>query len=199
MGHHFDLRFRHPVLVQQDFPRLPAHHHQPVGQAGQVLHHLLLAGTRLPEHGVQGGHDRHPEPRQQFEDIGAVVTAENTVLVLEADGVDLVYVEKIRCQPVIAEALLVQLETNLFRVAVPGRYVVHRQRPEVDLRRLLGERLVEIVSKSSDAALPRQERANQSNSIRTSTIEGTGTHYTSPLDRCCGPNKREEGTVLFLL
>ena len=95
------------------------------------------------------------------QDVAAVGSAEDAVLVLQAGDVHLVHVEELGGQPVVGQAGLVQLEADLLRVGVAAGHVVHDHGPEGGLGRLLRQRLPQIGGERGDAAAPRRVVAEE--------------------------------------
>jgi len=151
-----DLRLGHPVDLAQEHARLPAHDDEPVGELGELLHHLPLLRVGTGEHGVERRHHRHAQLVQQSEDVSARRPAEDTVLVLQADEVDAVAVEEVGGATVRGQLLLGQLEPHALGVGVPGLPVVHRNGDDTRAGTPGGERLAEIGREGRDPALPRE-------------------------------------------
>ena len=120
------LRLRHTVDFAQDLRALARHHHQAVAAPHQFLHHLALRGIRVAQHRVQRRHHRHPHFLEQRQQMAARRPAVDAELMLHAEHVRVVEVQKIRRAPVGIEILLQQLEAHPRRIVVALRPVIHR-------------------------------------------------------------------------
>src|SRR5271165_3715649 len=67
--------------------RVLAHHNEAVGELCEFDHYAVLVGIWFTQHRMKGGHDRHAEIPQQFQDGAARWPTENSVFVLHAYGI----------------------------------------------------------------------------------------------------------------
>ena len=86
------------------------------------------------QHGMQRGDHGHSQFAQQRQDVTAGRPAENAELVLQADDVHVADVEEVRGAQIGRQVLLLNLETNHFRVLVAARNVVDRYGQALALR-----------------------------------------------------------------
>ncbi len=94
-------------------------------------------------------------------DMAAGGTAEDAVLVLEADDVGVAEVEEVGGAEIRIELLLLDLEPDLRRVVVPFREVVDRDHEAVGAGELGGRGGAEVVRESGDPALAREIVADE--------------------------------------
>ena len=121
----------------------------------------MLLGAGVLEDGVQRRDDRHPQVAQQPYDVAAGRTAEDAVLVLEADDIGVGEIEEIGRPQVGVDLLLLDFEPNFRRVVVPLRNVVDRHDETIRPGVLGGDRRAEVVGESRDAASSRQVIADE--------------------------------------
>jgi hypothetical protein len=110
-------------------------HREDLGQGAQ------LRRARGLEDGMQRRDDRDAEVRERLEEELPRLAAEDAVLVLHGDHVDLVHVEEVGGAPVGGAIVLRDLEADDVRVAILLADVVHRQDEGVERRVRRHERL----------------------------------------------------------
>ena len=93
--------------------------------------------------------------------MGTGLAAEDAVLVLHADDVDRVDVQKIGGAAVRGEVGLVDLETHPIRIGVAASDVVHRDDEAIEIGTRLADGVSEVGRERGDAALPRRVVAEQ--------------------------------------
>jgi len=101
-----NLRFGAGATVGKQPQRRVGHHDHEIGVAAERLEHARLVPRRQREDGVQGQDERLGELFRQREDVLAVATAEDAVLVLEENHVDVAPSEDARRADVVAAGCL---------------------------------------------------------------------------------------------
>ena len=94
VGNHVDLAAGNFEDFLQELRRELAHHDQPVGKLSNLFHHHQLVWIRLAKDGMQSCHDRHLQTTQKMQDVTSSRSAKDSVLVLQADHVDIVEVQE---------------------------------------------------------------------------------------------------------
>jgi hypothetical protein len=97
MGDYIDVFRVDAVDVLERSARVLAHHNQPVGKLRNFLQHQPLVGIWMFQNRVQRGDQRHPQFTQKSQYMAARPSAENSVLVLQANQIHFVDVQEIRC------------------------------------------------------------------------------------------------------
>jgi chaperonin GroES len=133
-----------------------AHDHHPLRERRQLVHHAALESVRLGEDGVQRGDDGHPQFAQQLQDVTPGFSAEDPVLVLDADDVDGVDVQEVRGATVRGDLALGDLEANTRRVGIAPAGIVHREDEALDLGTGRSDGPAQIGRESRDPAMTRQ-------------------------------------------
>ena len=111
-----DFLFGYRVDILEEVGGLPAHDDQFIGQIGQFGHDGTIFRRGIIQYRVQGRHHRHAQITQQFQQMTAGRPTENTVFMLHADDIRLIDIEKLRRGAVIAQLVLIDLETYLLRI-----------------------------------------------------------------------------------
>jgi len=119
-----NLRGRYPVDAGEELGRTRAHHDEPIRQNRQFLEYLTLSRIRFFKNRVQGGDDRHAQITQQGQNMTPCRTAEDSVLVLQTDDVDVADIQKVGCALIRRQVAFGQLEPNATRIRVPSWTVV---------------------------------------------------------------------------
>ena len=161
VGDDVDLRRGDAVDVEQELAAALRHHDESRGELGQFPQHAALIGRGLFQHGVERRHHRHADVAQQREDVPPRLAAEDAVLVLQRDDVDVAEVEKVGRAAIGIEVLLLELELHFPRVVVAFGDVVDRHDAAVDRRVLGGDRAEQVGGEGGDAALARQVVADE--------------------------------------
>ena len=130
-------------------------------ELADLTEHTALLGAGILEDGVQGGDDRHAQVAQQTDDMAAGRTAEDAVLVLEADDIGIGEIEEIGRSQVGVELLLLDFEADFGRVVVTLRNVVDGHDETIGPGILGGNRRADVVGESRDAASSRQVIADE--------------------------------------
>ena len=86
----------HTSELDDDAPRRLGHHDHPLGLVAERSEDLQLVLGRIREHGVQRHDERLRELSRKREGVGPVPAAEDAVLVLEQDDVDVEASERAR-------------------------------------------------------------------------------------------------------
>ena len=126
VGDDLDLVIRHAIDAAQQFASLVGHHDDLRRRLDDALHHRALGRGRLGQHRVQRRHDRHGEPRQQLEDVGAGFAAENSEFVLQADGVEPAGVQEIRGARVLFDIVVLDLQGDRSGIIIGLTVIGHR-------------------------------------------------------------------------
>ncbi len=151
-----DLRPWHPVDADEKVGGARAHRHEPIRQDRQFLQHVALRRVRFVEHRVQCRDNRHAEVVQQGENVAAGWPAEDPVLVLEADDVDVADVEEVGRTLIRRQVPLGQFEPDAIRVRVPARTIVDRDGEARILALVTHDRVAEVRCERCDAAASRE-------------------------------------------
>jgi len=106
-----DLRTRYSMNFVEERRTFRRHHDESRRQLGELVHHAALADVRRFEDRVEGGDDRHPELREQRQDVAACLPP-RSVLVLERQDVDSVDVQEVGGAPVRDQVRLGDLELD---------------------------------------------------------------------------------------
>ena len=148
-----DFLFGYRVNILEEVGGLPAHNDQFIGQIGQFGHDGTIFRRGIIQYRVQGRHHRHAQITQQFQQMTAGRPTENTVFVLHADDIRLIDIEKLRRGAVIAQLVLIDLETYVVRVRVSLGFVVHDRRPAADIRCFRRQRLNQVRGEGGDGRI----------------------------------------------
>ncbi len=176
-----DFFSRNTVNGLEKLLRLMAHHHHPVRELGDAFGDGHLALRRPLNHRVQGGHQGHAQAAEQVQDMDAVIPAENPEFVLEANHLHPVHVQKVRRQPVLGQNPLVDLETYLAGISIPLGNIVHHHSKMISAGVFLGKGRQQICGEGGDAALARQEIADQRDFSWAGWMIAGFKHVNSPL------------------
>src|SRR6266542_3252477 len=114
---------------------------------------------------MKRGHDRHFEARQQLDDISAGLTAENSVFVLEGNNVEFPIVEKLGCLAVVADRLVVNLETHSPGIVVGAARIRHGDDAGLEIRASCGDSPMKIMGKGGDSATAREVIADEGHTL----------------------------------
>ena len=163
---HVDLRIGNAINFAQNLRAFPSHHDHAVTAPHQLLHHFALREIRLAENGVQGRHHRHPHFLQERQQMTARRPAIDAELMLHAQHVGIVEVQKIRRAPVGIEILFQQLKADPRRIFVTLHAIIHRPRKTLRVRRRARDAFTKIGRKSRDPTTPRIVPAEESNALR---------------------------------
>ena len=150
-----NLRRRHRVDFAQHLRAFVRHYHHAIAESHDFVHHLALRGARVAQHRVQCRHHRHPHFLQQREQMTPRHSAEDAELMLHAQHLRIVEVQKIRRAPVRIQVLLKHFKADALRIAMAFHTIVHRSREAFRVRRSTGDRLAQIRRESRDPAAPR--------------------------------------------
>jgi len=157
VGDHDDLARVHSVdLVQEDLGQF-GHHDHPGAEAAYLRHDAFLAAVRLLEDGVERRHQRAPEPLKHRQDVRAVATPEDPVLMLKTDHRRVGDVHEFGGPAVVGQGGLADLEADLVGIPISLRDVVDRgHAASVAVSGGPGHRVAQIVGERRDAALAGQ-------------------------------------------
>src|SRR6266536_4206386 len=142
-----------------------SHDHEPGRERDQLLHYAPLVSPWLTQNGVKGCDNRHPQFAQQCQNVTAGGPAENAELVLQADDVHVADVEEVRGPQIGRQVLLLNLETNYFRVLVATFNVIDRHRETLALVMRSRDGREQIRRECGYAAHARKVVANKSNLV----------------------------------
>ena len=154
-----------PWISRSKLGAVRAHDDDALRELDELVHRDALQRIRLGENRMQRRHDRHSELAKKREHVAARLAAEDSVLVLHADDVDRVDVQKIRRAPVRGEIAVGDLEAHTLGVLVMPAGVVHRDDEAVDAGSFHGDRVAQIGSEGGDAAFTRQMISYQRESL----------------------------------
>ncbi len=90
-----------------------------------LAHHVALGRRRLGQDRVKCRDDRHFEPRQELDDIPAGLAAKNSVLVLKANDVEALIVQKLGGLNIIVDRFVVDLKAHRWRIVIGAAGVRH--------------------------------------------------------------------------
>ena len=130
-----------------------------------LAHHVALGGRRLREHGVERGHDRHFQARQQLDDIAAGLAAENPVLVLEARDVVAGAVQELGRPHVVTDHVVADLEADGGGIRIATTGVRHGDDAGLEVRPGRGHRPMQVVGEGRDPATTRKVIADERHTL----------------------------------
>ena len=160
MWDELDLLRLDAVHVDQKLDSPLGHHHQAVGEFCESLHDGPLVGVRFTENSVKGGHRGHAQFAQQGQDVTARRAAEDPELMLQAENINIVDVQKIRGPPIRCDLLLRNLEPHAFGVVVSILRVIDGHHEDLSLAVRSDECIGQVSSERSNPALTRQRVAD---------------------------------------
>ena len=117
---------------------------------------ITLVRIRLAKDRVQSGHDRHLQAAQQMQDVAAGRTAEDSILVLQADHVDIVEVQELSGFFIRSQVVLGERPSHPRRIVISLFRVVYRQRQQSSGSVLGGYGRAQVGGKRSNSTLSRQ-------------------------------------------
>ena len=126
VGDDLDLVVRHAIDIAQQFTALAGHHDDLRGHLDDALHHRALRRRRRGQHRMQRRDDRHGQARQQLQDMGPGVAAENSEFVLQTDDVEPAGVEKRGGADILLDAAILDLQRDRSRIVIGLIVVGHR-------------------------------------------------------------------------
>src|SRR5271165_5396543 len=97
MRDNVDLGRRNLENLLEKLRRVLAHDNEAVRDLCELDHHAILLEVRFAQHRMEGGHDRHAEIPQQFQDVAARWPTENSVFVLHTYQIDIGEIEELGC------------------------------------------------------------------------------------------------------
>ena len=151
MRYHIHLGIRHTISVSQDISPLPGHHNHAVTVTHQFLHHSALGGIWMAQHGVQGGHNRHPHFLQQGKQMTPRSPSINTELMLHAEDIGIVEIQEIRRATVGVEILFQKLEAHTRGIIIPLLTVIDGSDKTVHARGFRRHSLREVMGECSNS------------------------------------------------
>ena len=151
-----DLARWHVMNGTEEFVALFRHDNDFCRNVYDPTHHLVLDGCRLAEHRVQRRDNRHFEPRQQFDDVAAGLTAENPIFVLKGNNVESRAVQEFGRLDIIADRFVVNLEAHSRRIVVGAARIRHGDDAGLKIRPSCRDCPVKIMSKCSNSATARK-------------------------------------------
>ena len=95
MGDEVDLFFWDVEHFLQKSRGVLAHHNQAVRERGDFVHDKSLIGIWLAENRMQCRHHRHLEALEESYDVAAGWAAENAVLMLKRDQINIAEIKKV--------------------------------------------------------------------------------------------------------
>jgi hypothetical protein len=84
MRNQVDLFAWNPKYILENARRVLAHHNQPIGARGDLLHDYSLVEVRLTENSMERRDHRHSKVLQQLQDVAAGIPSKNPILMLQA-------------------------------------------------------------------------------------------------------------------
>ena len=126
MGNDLDLLVRHAMDTVQQLTGLFGHHDDLRGRPDDSVRYRALDRARAGQHRVQCRDHRHGQARQQFEDVGTGVAAENPEFVLQADDVKSTSVQRSRGARILLNVVVPDLQSNRRRIVIGLVVVGHR-------------------------------------------------------------------------
>ncbi len=110
---------------------------------------------------MKSGDDRHAQPRQQSQDVAAGLTTKNAELVLQADDVELLRVEKVGGAYIFFQIRIIDLQAHFGRIVVGVAMIGHGDDDGLDVCAALGYSLLQIGRECGDAAAAREGISNE--------------------------------------
>ena len=174
MRNDLDLLVRAAAYLHQQPPGGFGHHDHSFRFVAERGQHLELVVGRRGEHGVQGDDERLRELTDERQHVLAVAAAEDAVLVLEQDDVDVGPAERTGCSDVVAAGALRHGLRDLGPLRA-RRLVDDDERADVvDAARRRGERPPDVERERTNPACTRWKRRKD-----------RGTHVLcAPFARC---------------
>ena len=114
---------------------------------------------------MQGGDERHLQSAKQFQNVRPCGSAKNSVLVLQADQVDIAEIQEVSGLSVGRKIVLGKFEANSARVKVTFFSVVYRERQEFRGAIFLVNGVTQIGGECGDATAARKIVAHDSDAI----------------------------------
>src|SRR5208282_1594699 len=105
---------------------------------------------------MKGSNDRHLKAAQEFQDVSARWSAENSIFVLHANQINIAKIEEIRGLAIRSQFILGKLEANPRGIAVTFFRIVDGQGQQLRIFVFRVDRVTQIRRKRSDAAAPRK-------------------------------------------
>ena len=124
VGNHQDLGRGNAVHILQQLHRHLRLHHHNGGELADAAQGFLLPRQGFGENGMKRGHHRFFQRAEQMDDVAAVLSAENTELMLQADRIYRRDVDEISSPLVITPVLITDVKTDITAVTVILRAVV---------------------------------------------------------------------------
>ncbi len=161
---HVDLAARHLEDFLQELGRKLAHDNEAVGKLSDLFHDAELVGAGLAQNGVQRGHHRHLQSAQQMQDMASGRAAENSILVLQADHVDIVEVQEFRGLLIRGHVILRQRPSHSCGIVISLFRIVHRQRQQPGRAIFSRDGLAQVGGEGGDSTMTRKIIANHRDS-----------------------------------
>ena len=130
-----------------------------------LAHHVALGRRRLGQDRMKRRDDRHFQARQELDDIPAGLPAEDSILVLQANDVKALVVQKLGGLNVFADDVVVDLQAHRRRIVVAAARVRHGDDAGFQLRAIERNRPMKIMGEGRDAAAARQMIADERNTL----------------------------------
>ena len=134
VGNDLDLVVRHLIDAAQQLAALFGHHHHLRGRLDDAFHHRALRRRRLGQHGVQRRHHRHGEARQQHEDVGTGLAAENSEFVLQTNDVEPAGVQEVGRAHIVFDIVVLDLQGDRGGIVIGLTVVGHRHNAGLEVR-----------------------------------------------------------------
>ncbi len=160
MGDDLDLVVRHAIDAAQQLASLVGHHDDLRGRFDDAFHHRALRRGRLGQHGVQRRDNRHRQARQQLEDVGAGVAAENSELVLQTDDVEPAGIQEGRGAHIFFDAVIPDLQGDRSGIIIGLTVVGHRHDRGLKIRPRGRYRAFQVGREGCDSAAAWQRIAD---------------------------------------
>ena len=172
------LFFGHPVGFRENLGSLAGHDHQSVAAGYQLLHHFPLSRIRIAQDRVKSRYHRHPDLAKQSQQMASRRTSIDAELVLHAECLGVVEIQKVSCYAVGLEILFHDLKAYTWRIGIALGAVIHRPDKAIRSRGDQGNRLAQIMRKSGDPAQPWQIIAQEGDPMQCGRM--CQTNYTLP-------------------
>ena len=122
-------------------------------------------GVGLGQDRMKRRDDRHVKARQQLDDIAAGLPAEDSILVLKANDVKALVVQKLGGLNIFVDRLVMNLKAHGRRIVVAAARVRHGDDAGFQIRAIERNRPMQIMGEGRDAAAARQMIADECNTL----------------------------------
>lgn len=161
MGNDIYFGFGNLIDFFQKLCSFMGHNNEAIASLSDLTHNLTLLCIWFAQHCMESCYYRHTdllEKGQQMAAGGAAIDAE---LVLYADDIDIIEIQKICCAPVGVYVFLRQLEPHPFGIVVSFGSIIDSANETIRVRRCGRYRLAEIVGERGYPAAPGYKIADE--------------------------------------